>query len=175
MNRRRRGFTLVELLAVIASLSVLLGFSAAIIQGLLRVERKERAHVTEAATFSLFTREFKREAHRSARLVTQADTKTPAIELVFERSDGTRATYRAVEDGVEFSVKDGETTARNERFAMAIYGRPEFEISQVEGRTLVSVTFPNPATASKREKAPSLRVEAIVARDQTPADEVAKP
>lgn len=175
MTRTRRGFTLVELLAVVASMTVLLGVCVALVQALMKVERTGRNYVAEGSTFARLMHDFKRDAHAAVRVDPQSEAGKPMKEIAFLGPDGERATYRAFDAGVELIVAKSKDAVRQERFALSLYGRPEFEVEEVEGRKLVSLTFHGPAPVSKRESVPPLRIDAIVARDHGFAKEDAKP
>lgn len=142
MTRRRSGFTLVELLAVLAVFSVAMGLIVLSIVALQKAGNRVQSGITANAEWDRFVHQFRTDAH-TARAYALSQS-TPEIEhpdtLSLTLADGTTIEYRLAHDLIQRRVRAGEVVQHRESYGIAPVTNPGWQISRSEPVPLVGVS-----------------------------------
>jgi len=143
--RRSRGYSLIEMLTVIALLGVVIGLVGVMSISLRRSERATHADMAEDMTYLRLSRDFRRDVHRATTLEEIADKETTGIRLA--STDGPFAVYRAEGHSVSRSaMKNDGTATAVERYTLGRTVIPRF----VREDDVVSLRF-GTAPSARRE------------------------
>lgn len=148
MKGRRRGFTLIEMIAAFTAGVVALGLSITLIQSLMRLDQSGRARLSEGAMLGQLARTFRDDVHaaRSVQLGERLELRMSADEVITYGPDAGRLVRtRRVEGDVEH-VESYRPPARSS---------PRFQQEEAMGRPFVILSF----------EPSSFRVEAALGRD----------
>ena len=113
--RRRRGFTIIELLVVITVGSVILGISVTTLALLLSVYQTDRTESVYLATQVRLARQFRTDV-AEAKELTKVDVQAGHWQL--DMPDGTAVSYQASEHGVLWTRHAGEKITARDRFPL---------------------------------------------------------
>ena len=109
--KRRRGYTLVEMVVVICVASVLLGLTVMLLHALLQTNQGARRYVREVATQGRLAEQFRRDVHAATAIDAACG------QLTF---DGDRTvTYTAAPGQITRTDVVGEAVRQREEFALA--------------------------------------------------------
>jgi type II secretory pathway pseudopilin PulG len=148
----RRGYSLIEMLAVIICLTMLLGVGTATLQGLVRLDRSARAVREENRIVDRLAQTFRADVHRAYQRGAGPD-QTLVLRL---RPDET-VEYRADGASVLVTRRRGDEPPRTERFRLPSRGSPRLAWVEYDGRTFARLQWPG--TGSGRG---GLRIEAAL-------------
>ena len=156
---KRAGFTLFEMVLVIAGVCVVIGLCGGLLHGLLRLDRSGRNAVVDATTLSRLGRQF-REDVRSGRRVKAAGENGGSI--LIEREDGGATAYRS--EGVSLVREDrrGDKVRGRESFGIGRLGPVQFEIHG----TLLRMKLSGNAEGANMRARPGAVVEAKLGKDR---------
>jgi prepilin-type N-terminal cleavage/methylation domain-containing protein len=93
IGRRSRGFSLVEMFAVMALMAIILGIVGVLSISLRRSERMTHADLAEEMTYLRLSRDFRRDVHHAASLEEIAEKETTGVRLL--NPAGPSVEYRA--------------------------------------------------------------------------------
>jgi prepilin-type N-terminal cleavage/methylation domain-containing protein len=111
---RRRGYTLVEMVAVLTVGSVILGIGVGMLHLLLRTERTGRQRVPQSRVVARLAQQFRSDVNAAER---QMSSSKPA-EWQFALSDHRLVVYRMVPGGVEWSERQDGKLLRQESYLL---------------------------------------------------------
>lgn len=165
MKRRRAGFTLVELLAVIAVFSVAMGLLVLSIVSLQKAANRVQSGITANAEWDRFVQQFRTDAH-SARAYALSQS-IPEVEhpdtLTLTLADATTIEYRLTPDLIQRRVRAGEVVQHRESYGIAPVTNPGWQVSRSEPKPLVGVSARLRALQSGRAAdTQSQRVESAI-------------
>lgn len=156
MKSAPRGFTLIEMLAVMSCTAVVITLCVTMIAALMKVDRNLRQEWSERDRLERFARHFRRDVHTSrpdARLVSPRRLELTGPDgngLVYEIDDGAiRAHRRASADGAE----------RIETFEAASWSADSLAIDEVDGLRIVCLKI---RPARRRDGGGLLPLEAVL-------------
>lgn len=118
MNARRRGKSLIEMLVVMAVLSVVLTITGHLLAAMMRADNRSRDAVADRAMRQRFVQQFRADAHaaRSARLLDDRPGE-PGIVLLI--ADAKPVEYRATYDRVARIVGEGDVAHAADRLQLS--------------------------------------------------------
>ncbi len=158
---RRRGFTLVEMLAALTVGSVLLGIAVSILALLMRIERIGRDQVHQDAVTARLAQQFRDDVHAAARLAPAEAGKQGVWRLVLT-PDHT-VTYRALPELVERDETVAGKPVRHESYTLPA-GWSARLIAPAEGRPpLASLSAASLETPGPKDR--DVRIDAVVGKD----------
>jgi prepilin-type N-terminal cleavage/methylation domain-containing protein len=160
----RRGYSLIEMLAAIAVLTVVLGASTALIDRLLKLDRSARAHRDDWATAGRLARAFRGDAHAAAFALTPPGAERSAAELRLRGPSGHDVVYEFDQGTItRLELVEG-LPARGETFRLP--GRlGHFELRHEGSRGLVALDLAWPTGRPELGVARSFRVVAALGLD----------
>lgn len=156
---RRAGFTLFEMVLVVAGVSVVIGLCGGLLHGLLRLDRSGRNAVVDATTLGRLGRQF-REDIRGGRGVKALGEKGGAI--LIERDEGRSLAYRNEGGSLVREERHGEKVRGRESYGMERLGAVQFEIRG----TLVKMVISGKAEEANARARPRMAVEATLGKDR---------
>lgn len=169
MNRQRRGYTLIEMLVVMALLSVMVTVGTLTIALLMRSERAGGDALVAAQAGHRLSRQFRDDVHAARQATLNLETPgRPVLSLLI--NGRTTVTWRRVEAGLRRTA-DGQTVHTE------TYRVPATDVSFVLSparsaaapRRLVSVmTLPEIETGPRPADTWPIRVTAVLGREAAP-------
>lgn len=177
--RSRRGKSLIEMLVVIATMSVLLGFVAQTLHALMQAERVGTQSLAQSVSLSRLSRQFRQDVHaaRQAERTPAGDGQHGPLRLSWP--DGVTVVWSAAEESFIRSVQRGDQVNGQEHYHIG-RGAYRFDLSDDGRRAALVVEPPDAAldiTARRiRQTGPkSLRIEAVTGRDLRFAAQLSPP
>jgi type II secretory pathway component PulJ len=162
MKTRRRGFSLVELLLVISSLTVLLGICVGLIHSLLRLDRIARTNLAESATIGRLARQFRQDVHAAERIDEPVRNESLRLELPARRT-------------IEYASRSGQLTRTLRRsgedegrevYHLAARGTPRFESIRRKGQAILTMIFEGKKGGPRSPFRREIRIDATLGRDE---------
>lgn len=141
--RASRGYALIEMLAVIAITSTIMGIVGVVSHTLLRSERSSRTELVEEMAYLRLSRDFRRDVHNAIKveeIPEKTDAKTP-VGVRLEPSDGPLVEYRTEGNAVIRTATNKNQPASHERYSLTGSGSPGFAKADRDGTTVVSLRF----------------------------------
>ena len=149
----RRGYSLIEMLFVITVLSIMMGMTAMMIHGLMRISKASQSRLTETETLDRLGRQFRRDAHAATTAVSKPDV------IEFQGPDGT-VTYGRAGGKLSRAEQAPGGSMRTDFFRLPLRGARRFEAAERDGQRWVALIF-GPKTEVR-----TARIDALVGRDQ---------
>jgi type II secretory pathway component PulJ len=160
---KRRAFTLVEMVAVIAVSSAITGVGIVMLVALLKSEGSSRRHLEMSKSLTRLEEQFRADAHAaaSAKLGEQGDS----LELTLPAPSDVVIRYRCQPNEIAREEIAADKTVRRESYALPDQVNSSLD-QTVEGpiTTLIVQVEPKPVEGSKI-RYPSARIEAVLAKD----------
>ena len=159
MNRRR-GYSLVEVIVVMATASVLLGLTVTLLYTLFRAERGGRDQVRHYTALGRLAEQFRRDVH--------AATAADAIEnqeWEFSLSDNRTVTYRMEPGRVIRLEQAGEASPRRESFALPPGMTAAVEIDTDAEPTFARLVIVPAPAGPERPRGRPMQIDAMLGRD----------
>jgi len=158
--KRRRGYSLVELLVVISMSSVMLGIITVLFTLLFRIERSGRDHVRHSAVLGRLADQFRRDVH-----ATPVGGVSVGEPVQFSPAPDRTITYGTPHGAVIRIERVGSEEVRRESFVLpsscsASIGSPP----DAKGPTVTLSIAPRTDTQPRRPGR-TLRVDALLGRD----------
>ena len=156
----RRGYTLIEVLAVIAVSTVLMGIAIEVLYLLSRAESGGRKHAGQAAIVARLADQFRGDVH--AALHPTAAENAEKNQWQFTLADRT-ATYRALPGEVQRYEQIAGKTTRRESYVLPADSTAEILVRADPAPATASlvITLPGPASEIGRD----IRIDAVFSRD----------
>lgn len=164
---RRPGFTLIEVLVVIAILVVVLPLAGATISALLRAQAKSGERLGESIALAQFSRAFRADVHAAKSVEVPREALPAGRSLILKLDPPHVIAYDVEPDGlVVRTVKNHQRTEHRSRFRLICF-RTRFEIPAP--REAVAALEPVrrgvPTSTASAGHGPSIRIDAMVGRD----------
>lgn len=169
MNRSRRGYSLLEMLVVIAVMSVMVTLGTLTVALLMRSDRNGSDALVTALAGHRLARQFRNDVHRAHNATLDADNDShPVLRLMTD--PGTTITWKRVEDGVRRTVagdRGGIETFRITSADVAFVISPAPADSATRRLVSIQATPVNQPTPHTIDNWP-LRVTAVLKRQDSP-------
>jgi len=137
-NSARRGFTLIETLAVITLTSTILGGIAVLLHGVWRTERSVSDHRTQMAVLFRVAELFRADANAGELTAAQPSPGGSAVDQVALTYPNERSLeYRAVDAQIERIVRIRGAITHHDTFQLAPNSRASWRLGTEEPRRLV--------------------------------------
>ena len=156
--KSRRGITLVELLAAMATLTIVLGLAVALITMLLKLSASGQDGMANDLALARVSRLF-REDVRAAGEVRQVAAGTPSKRLSLVSGESS-VEYWANGDRIDRSEWEAGELVKQERLTLLPSSSPRFERRTEPGRTVVVLVIDRSAKTPGGSKLREYRVEA---------------
>ncbi len=153
----RRGFTLIEMILVIGSVSVILAICGSLLHVLLRLDRSGRESLGDSVTLTRLARQFRQDV-RAARAVDLG--KEQQLELA--RSDGPPIIYHLDKGLLLREERKGDDVRRREAYSLTRLGPLRFESDGSWIRLILSRHPAHPAATVR----PAVIIEARLDKDR---------
>lgn len=133
---RQRGFSLIEMVVFVTSVTTLLMLVAMLIQRMLRLDRDERARLVVASAVERLGRDLRSDAHAAVGPVERSDAK-----LVVPLPGGRAVEYLVREADILRTVREAGKATHFEPYARPTGTRARFESTSDGPRSLVVLRF----------------------------------
>ena len=160
--RRRRGYSLVELVLIVGSVGMILTLCGMFLHLLLKLDRSGRGAIADAGSIARLARQFRGDVRAAAvvKVVPAGGAATGGLDLT--GPDRPTVAYRAAGDQLLRTETEGAAVKRREAYPLAQFGAPGF---QADG-PLVVLTLPRRGDAAGPSLRPGYRVEARLGKDR---------
>jgi prepilin-type N-terminal cleavage/methylation domain-containing protein len=112
----RRGYTMVEMIVVLALLSVLMVGATVVLASLIMHVSRQRSNYQQAQVAGRFAEDLRRDVRTANRAEVMDIVMRPASGLTLQFADGTTVVYAATDDGVERVSQRGDTVESRELY-----------------------------------------------------------
>lgn len=162
----RRGFTLIEMVAVMTTLAVLMGLCAVTIQVLLRVGADARERQSATATLGRLAEQFRQDVHASDEAMVLA-----AEDLRLARGPSPRVAiaYRVADGRVDRIESVDDTESRRESYLLGRGHSAAFEARDDGPRRFLTLVVRPDARPGHPQPTRPLEVLALVGKDRPAA------
>jgi len=161
MNRRR-GISLIEMIAVMGVGAVMMGVAVTLLYGLLRAEGSGREHVRQSSVLGRLADQFRRDVHAAKAVAVAADGEGRQFELapgrtvIYRFQPGTLTRTEQVVDAAP---------ERRESYALPPGTTATIQIPANTQPAIVSLMIMPVAEASGQPAGRSIQIDAVLARD----------
>jgi type II secretory pathway pseudopilin PulG len=160
--RKRRGFTLIEVLTVIICLTLLLGLSVALLRALMRAEESGRAAVIDATNLARLAHQFREDAHAAS------SVEIAPARLTFRLAEDRTSQYELRDDDLVVVHEGAADDRRQEAYRLKTFEQPAFSIDDANGSQIAVMRFPAQVHRGEPREHRALLIEAVVGRDARP-------
>ncbi len=160
--RRRRGTTLIEMLALITVLSILLGLCGGMIHLLMKLDRSGRVASDEAADLARLARDFRSDVHAS----TPAGPTTPAPDRLDLTLDGRTVEYQVRPGDVLRTLRDGDKIRRRETYRRPARASVRFALATDGTPPMASIVVDREGGGKDGSLYRDLRIDAVIGSDR---------
>ncbi len=157
----RRGFSLIEMLVVIAVSTVLMGVAIGTLGLLFRAEGSGRDHAGQAAHTARLADQFRSDVHAAIRPITAEGGPTGQWQLALP-NDCT-VTYRAAPGEMERRQEVGGKLLRRECYVIAAKDAAEIAFHADSSPPTATLVIRSPATSTAAAR--EIRIDAVLAKD----------
>ena len=162
----RRGYTLTEMLAVIAVGSVLLGIASGLLVLLMSVEENSRDSLRQQVMLSELAGQFRRDVRRCAH-VLPADAKPRGLsEWRLAMPEGTVVQYRVQGTSLIRVVTDSGVVREQEAYQLPEKSQVSLELSAAKGPAIVSLLIATPEGKPLRGTPHAVQIDAGLGADR---------
>ncbi|MCC6125245.1 MAG: type II secretion system protein [Pirellulales bacterium] len=160
---KRRAFTLIEMTAVIAVSSALLGVGVVMLIALVKSEGSSRRHLELSKNLSRLDDQFRADAHAAAS--ADVNAAGDAVEFALPAPRKTLIRYRCLPREIAREEVEGEKTLRRESYSLPEEVKSTLEKHSEGAITLVIVRVEPKSTVGSKIRYPATRIEAVLAKD----------
>jgi len=161
MKRKARGIALVELLVVIALVSVIISAVAICLHGMYRANQRTRESMAGRTAISRLSLGFRADAHAAAAAAVDAKTSKKPASIVFSQPAGRTVGYRFERSRVLRVVRQDGEVAHRDAFRLPRRTEIQWE-SAGDGKPFVSMVIDYVSESGADETACQQRVEAAI-------------
>ena len=162
MNRRRPGYTLVELLVVITVTAVMLTLCAGMIHMLLKLDRSGRAASEQAADLARLARDFRSDAHATLKVVSNETVSDRMTVLL----DGVKTVeYQTRPNDIVRTVREGEKVRRFETYRRPARTSVRFAADSAGPRPFIILMIDRPSDGRDDSFYRNYWIEAEIGKD----------
>jgi type II secretory pathway pseudopilin PulG len=160
---KRRAFTLIEMTAVIAVSSALMGVGVVMLIALMKSEGSSRRHLELGKILSRLDDQFRADAHAAASADVEA--AGDAVEFALPAPSKTLIRYRCRPKEIAREEIEGGKTLRRESYPLPEEVKSSLE-QKSEGAIATLILRVEPkTTAGSKIRFPATRIEAVLAKD----------
>jgi type II secretory pathway pseudopilin PulG len=160
MNRRR-GISLIEMIAVMGIGAVMMGVAVTLLYTLLRTEGSGREHVRQSSVLGRLADQFRRDVHAAKTVAAAPDGEGRQFEL----APGQTVTYRFQRGTLTRTEQVDGTPQRRESYALPPGTTATIRIPADTQPALVSLMITPVAEASGPAGGRAIHIDAVLARD----------
>ncbi len=163
--RRRNGLTLVEIVAAMATMTMVLGVSIALLTVLFKLSDSGRKHAADEFAIARAARLFRQDL-RSADSIETRPSGKPSPSLTLQLDEGLMIEYLAERDGLLRIESCDGAIVEQEHLSLPDWSSPRFERRNENGLTFVTFVFDRrPSKTSPKLANREFRIEATVGAD----------
>jgi prepilin-type N-terminal cleavage/methylation domain-containing protein len=174
--RTRAGFTLIEMLVVLACVAIIMPLAGSMIYLLMRAQTDSATALAEETLLSRFDQRFRDDVHAAKKATTSGEGGNAGARLSLTLDSRRTVEYAVASTGaISRAVHSGSKTERREEFRLAAFSS-RFE-SAADGREVAVIHQPGPIGRSGADKTKAspiipttrstavIRVAAVIGRD----------
>jgi prepilin-type N-terminal cleavage/methylation domain-containing protein len=161
----RRGFTLVEVMASLAALTMVLGVCVALVTMLYRLSDSGEKHAAQELAIARAARVFRRDVNAADRVETRLSGK-PSDTITLLLKDGSSIEYTAEREAIVRVETVGTTIVSQDRLFLPEKAMPRFELHNDGDREFLSLAFNRRGAKTDAPLAiRNFRVDAVLGSD----------
>lgn len=168
---KRRGFSLIEMVAAIGGIVILAGLSVTLIHSLLRVERLERASLVQQTALAHLSRQFRQDVRSAQTVEPSGDDAGPLRGIVLKSPTHETIEYQAKDGSIVRTWRRSEKVERTESFKLSSEGTAQLSVSGKSDQAVVSLEIDRKAGKRGEVKSREFRVDARLGHDHRFASE----
>jgi len=161
MKRKARGIALVELLVVIALVSVIISAVAICLHGMYRANRRTRESMAGRTAISRLSLRFRADAHAAVDAAVEVEASEKPASVVFSQPAGRTVEYRFERSRVLRVVRQDDEVAHRDAFRLPRRTEIQWE-SADDDKPFVSMVIDYVSESGIDETARQQRVEAAI-------------
>jgi hypothetical protein len=165
MNRRR-GFALIELMAVVGTTAILLGLCAGLIHLLLRLDRGGRVQVAEGVALGRLARDFRADVRAATGLEPIPFASGSPSWLALTLPEGRGVEYRVQGNALIRSERTAAAVVRVETYHLPSGVAVAWDVATLGDRTLVGLVLVPVPDREVRTALTDYRIEGVVGQDR---------
>jgi len=164
---KRRGWSLIEVIVVMAVGSVVLGTASTLLYTIMRAERAARHEIERRAVLGRLADQFRSDAHAATRceaIPAEGGNKSqPGWQ--FDLPSGESVVYENGPDGLLRTERIGQAVQRRETFSLPAETTAEIEIHAADRPRLVSLLIVPSDDVAAQPQLESVQIEALLGSD----------
>ena len=161
LRPKPRGVTLVELMAAMATLTIVLALCAALVMMLLRVSTSGGDHMAEEAVIARAARLFRADV-REAVAFRAGGPEDAASDLALDFGDGSGVEYAIASDSLIRVVHAGDFPITRDVLDLPKGSSPRFAVDVPDPRGLVRLLLNRSARSQGKAIVREMRIEAVL-------------
>lgn len=163
--KARRGYSLLEMLVVMAGMSMVLGVCVSLIFTLLRMDRTGRALMAEGNVTARLSRDLRRDVRAAHDVALASHAAAPARQAVLRLTGPRRVEYRVEPSQVIRTLSESGAVQSREVYRLKHTGQTHFELDRAPPSTVVRLVLETGAGAAGSAAQAPWIVESVVGRD----------
>lgn len=137
---RRRGFTLVEIMAALAAFTIVAGVCASLMAMLFELSDSGEKHAAQEMAIARAARTFRHDVHEADAVETRSSGK-PSTLISLRQKDGSSIEYTADRDSLVRVETAGNTVVSQDRLSLPEKASPQFERREEGNRVFLTLVF----------------------------------
>jgi type II secretory pathway pseudopilin PulG len=162
---RRRGFTLIELMAVVTTTAIVMAVSAVLVHSLLRIDRDSRARAVEDMALAKMARAFRADVREAVGVKEDEAPEGSPSPLTLALPDGRSVAYRMGKGGLVRTRKAGDEAAGTETYRLPRRSSVRWHIEPEGEPRAVGLVLLRRDGEGREGPSEFLRIEAMLGRD----------
>jgi prepilin-type N-terminal cleavage/methylation domain-containing protein len=161
--KRRRGFTLIEMVAVVTIGTVLMGIAVLLLHSLLKSHDSGREHINYYRTLNRLAEQFRSDAHATEKTSSADDGKT--FDFLPNAADSAKIRYQLLPGRIDRTELKGEKAVRQDSYKLLPDMQAAINIQTDKDTEIASILISPNQDQTKLYHPLPVRIDAVLGRD----------